>query len=218
LPTSSYSSGKVSPRRGFVEGRNLAIEYRFAEGQYHRLPALAMDFVRRQVAVIVATPTPAALAAKTATATVPIIFNVPGDPIKLGLTASFTRPDGNATGVSFLLSELGGKQLGLLGELLPAASRFGLLINPMNANAPAVSADLKAAAATINVEVTIIEASDGRAIETAFTAFASQAVHALVIGTDPLFYTRRVQLATLATRHGPPAIYNVRASMPKPAA
>ena len=119
---------------GYVEGSNVAIEYRYAEGQYDRLPAMAADLVRRNVAAIVASPTPAALAAKSATATLPIVFSVPDDPAKLGLVASFSRPGGNATGVSFLLSELGAKQMGLLRELVPSATHFGLLVNPANEN------------------------------------------------------------------------------------
>ncbi len=119
---------------GYMEGRNVAIEYRFAEGQYDRLPALAEELVRRQVAVIVAIPIPAAVVAKAATGTIPIVFSVAGDPVKLGLVDSLARPGGNATGVNFFQAELGAKQLGLLRELLPAAARIGLLVNPTNAN------------------------------------------------------------------------------------
>jgi putative ABC transport system substrate-binding protein len=133
---------------GYVEGRNVAIEYRWAEGQYDRLPAMVSELLRRDVAVIAALGTPSALAAKTATTMIPIVFVVSEDPVKLGLVASVARPGGNATGVSYLLSELGAKQLGLLRELVPAASRFGLLVNPNNENAEAITGDLKAAAAT----------------------------------------------------------------------
>jgi len=162
------------------------------------------------VAVIVASPTPAALAAKSATATVPIVFSVPDDPVKLGLVASFSRPGGNATGISFLLSELGAKQMGLLRELVPAATHFGLLVNPANENAEAVTRDLKAAASKIGVEVAIVQASDYREIEVAFATLVRNKADALVVGTDPFFYTRRVQLATLAARHVLPTVYNVR--------
>jgi putative ABC transport system substrate-binding protein len=196
---------------GYVEGRNVAIEYRWAEGQYDRLPAMVGELLRRDVAVIAALGTPSALAAKTATTMIPIVFGVSEDPVKLGLVASIARPGGNATGVSYLLSELGAKQLGLLRELVPAASRFGLLVNPNNENAEAITSDLKAAAATIGVEIDVVRATDSRGIEEAFVALIRNKVHALVVGTDPFFYNRRVQLATLATRHALPTIYNVRA-------
>ena len=186
---------------GYVEGRNLGIEYRFAEGQYDRLPTMANELLRRQVAVIVAMGTPAALAAKAATASLPIVFSVTEDPINLGLVASIARPGGNATGVSFLLSELAPKQLGLLRELLPAASRFGLLVNPKNENAETITRDLKAAAAKISVEISVVQASNSREIEAAFAALVRDKVDALVVATDPFFYSRRVQLTTLATRH-----------------
>jgi putative tryptophan/tyrosine transport system substrate-binding protein len=195
---------------GYVEGRNLVIEYRFAEGQYDRLPDLATELVRRQVAVIVAAPTSAALAAKVATASLPIVFGVPDDPIKLDLVASIARPGSNATGVSFLLSELGPKQLGLLRQLVPAASRFGLLVNPKNENADAITRDLKAAAATIGIEIGIVQASNSHEIEAAFVALVRDKVEALVVGSDPFFYSRRVQLTALAMRHALPAVYNVR--------
>ena len=195
---------------GYVEGRNLGIEYRFAEGQYDRLPTMASELLRRQVAVIVAMGTPAALAAKAATASLPIVFSVTEDPVNLGLVASIARPGGNATGVSFQLSELAPKQLGLLRELLPAASRFGLLVNSKNENAETITRDLKAAAAKISVEISVVQASNSREIEAAFAVLVRDKVDALVIGTDPFFYSRRVQLTTLATRHALPAVYNLR--------
>jgi putative ABC transport system substrate-binding protein len=195
---------------GFVEGQNVAIQFRWADGEYDRLPAMATALVRRQVAVIVAHPTPAALAAKAATASLPIVFNSPDDPIKLGLVASIARPDGNATGVSSLLSELGAKQLGLLRELVPAVSLVGLLVNPKNENAEVIIKDLKVAAATIGVEISVVRASDSHEIEAAFAALVRNKVHALVVGTDPFFYARRLQIVTLATRHALPAVYNVR--------
>jgi len=183
---------------GYVEGRNLGIEYHFAEGQYDRLPSMASELLRRHVAVIVALSTQSALAAKTATTMIPIVFGVSEDPVKLGLVASIARPGGNATGVSFLLSELGAKQLGLLRELVPAASRVGLLVNPNNENAKAIISDLKSAAATIGVEIDVVRAADSHEIEGAFTALARDKVHALVVGTDPFFAGQRVQLVTLA--------------------
>ena len=189
----------------------MTIEYRWAEGQYDRLPAMASELLRRDVAVIAALGTPSALAAKTATTTIPIVFGVSEDPVKLGLVASVARPGGNATGVSYPLSELGAKQLGLLRELVPAARRVGLLVNPSNENAEGITGDLKAAAATIGVEIDVVRATDSHEIEEAFVALIRDKVHALVVGTDPFFYNRRVQLATLATRHALPTIYNVRA-------
>jgi putative tryptophan/tyrosine transport system substrate-binding protein len=195
---------------GYIEGRNVAIEYRYAEGQYDRLPGMATDLVRRQVVAIVASPTPAALAAKSATGTLPIIFSVPDDPVELGLVASISRPGGNATGVSFLLSELAPKQMGLLRELVPPARRFGLLVNPANKNAEGVTRDLKAAATKIGVEVTVAQAGDNREVEVAFATLIRNKADALVVGTDPFFYTRRVQLAILAAHHSLPTVYNVR--------
>src|SRR2546430_6712261 len=165
---------------GYVEGHNLGIEYRFAEGQYDRLPTMASELLRRQVAVIVAMGTPAALAAKAATASLPIVFSVTEDPVNLGLVASIARTGGNATGVSFLLSELAPKQLGLLRELVPAASRFGLLVNPNNENAKAISSDLKAATATIGVEIEVVRATNSREIEAAFAALVRDKVDAVV--------------------------------------
>jgi putative tryptophan/tyrosine transport system substrate-binding protein len=195
---------------GYVEGRNVAIEYRWAEGQYDRLPAMASDFARRQVAVIVANTTPAALAAKSVTATLPIVFAVSEDPVELGLVAGLPRPGGNATGVSFLLSELGAKQLGLLHELVPSTAHFGLLVNPGNENAESITRTMKAAASVIGVEITVVEATDSREIEAAFATLVRSKASALVVGTDPFFYTRRVQLVTLTARHALPTVFNVR--------
>jgi putative tryptophan/tyrosine transport system substrate-binding protein len=195
---------------GYTEGRNVAIEYRWAEGRYDRMPALAEELVRRQVAVIVASPTPPALVAKAATATVPIVFGVTDDPVKLGLVKSLARPDGNATGVYFFLSDLAAKQLGLLRELAPAATRIGLLVNPDNANAAAVTREMAAAASAVGVEIEVVRASDSAAIDTAFAALVRNKTGALVVGADPFFFNRRAQLATLATRHAIPAIYTVR--------
>jgi putative ABC transport system substrate-binding protein len=141
---------------------------------------------------------------------IPIVFGVSEDPVKLGLVASIARPGGNATGVSFPLSELGAKQLGLLRELVPAASRVGLLVNPNNENAKAIISDLESAAATVGVEIDVVRAADSREIEGAFTALARDKVHALVVGTDPFFFSQRVQLVTLAMRHALPTVYNVR--------
>jgi putative ABC transport system substrate-binding protein len=198
---------------GYVEGRNLAIESRLAEGQYDRLPTMAAELVRRQVTVIVASPTPAALAAKAATTTIPIVFGVTDDPVKLGLVASLARPGGNATGINFYIAELGlsAKRLGLLRELVPWATRIAALVNPKNApNAEAVTRDVAAAAAAIGVRIDVIHASDSREIEAAFATLVRNRAEALLVGTDPFFYSRRLQLATLATRHAIPAVYTVR--------
>jgi len=195
---------------GYVEGRSLAIEYHWAEGQYDRLPAMAAELVRRQVAVIVAAPIPAAVAARAATATVPIVFSVAGDPVKLGLVAGLARPGGNATGVNFFQAELGAKQLGLLRELLPRAAHIGLLVNPSNANVEGVTKDVTAAAATIGLQIAVVRASDSREIEAAFAMLVRNKADALMVGADSLFFNRRLQLVTLATRHAIPAVYFVR--------
>jgi len=195
---------------GYVEGRNVAIEYRFVEGQYDRLPTMAEEMVRRQVAVIVAFPIPAAVAAKAATTTIPIVFNVAGDPVKLGLVAGLAQPGGNATGVNSFLAELGAKHLGLLRELLPTATRVGLLVNPTNENVEGVTKDVAAAADTLGVQIDVVRASNSREIEAAFATLVRNKVNALLIGPDVFFSSRRVQLATLTARHAIPAIMNVR--------
>jgi putative tryptophan/tyrosine transport system substrate-binding protein len=195
---------------GYVEGRNVAIEYRFAEGKYDRLPALAAELVRRQVAVIVAVPTPAALAAKAATTTIPIVFTAGEDPVKVGLVANLARPGGNVTGGSILFADLGPKQLGLLRELVPTAVRIGLLVNPTNMNAADVTKDLTAAGAAMGVQIEIVQASSILEIDAAFASLVRKRVDALVAGTDSFFFNRRLQLATLATRHAIPAVYNAR--------
>jgi putative ABC transport system substrate-binding protein len=195
---------------GYIEGRNVVIEYRWAEGKYDRMPTMAEELLRGQVAVIVASPTPPALVAKAATATVPIVFGVTDDPIKLGLVTSLARPDGNATGVYFFLSGLAAKQLGLLRELVPTASRIGLLVNPENANAEAVTREMAAAVSTLGLQIEVVRASDVQGIEAAFAALARNKTDALVVGADPFFFFRRTQFATLATRHAIPAVYTVR--------
>ena len=196
---------------GYVEGRNVAIEYHWAEGQYDLLPAMAAELVRRQPAVIVASPATAAVAAKAATATIPIVFNAAVDPVKLGIVASLARPGGNATGVNFFQAELGAKQLGLLRELLPTAARIGLLINPTNPNFEDVTKDVMAAAATIGVQIDVVQASDSREIEATLATLSRNQGDALVVSGDTLFYIRRLQLATLATRYAIPAVYTDRA-------
>ena len=195
---------------GYVEARDVAIEYRWAEGQYDRLPAMAAELVRRRVAVIVASPIPAAVAAKSATTTIPIVFYVGGDPVELGLVASLNRPGGNATGVNYFVAELGSKQLELLHELLPTAVRVGLMVNPTNENVEGSTKDVTAAAATMGLQIDIVQASDSREIEAAFATLVRNRADALVIGADPFLTSRRLQLATLATRHAIPAITGIR--------
>ena len=196
---------------GYVEGRNVVIESHWAEGQYNRLPAMASEMVRRQVAVIVATGgTAAALAAKAATTTIPLVFSVTDDPVALGLVSSLARPGGNATGVTFLLAELGAKQLGLLRELAPTATRIGLLVNPNNTTSKGQTSDVVAAASAVGATIDVVRASDSREIDAAFAALVRNRADALLVGTDPFLYSRRVQLATLAARHAIPTIYPVR--------
>src|SRR5258707_5563578 len=170
---------------------------------------MVAELVHRQVAAIVAFPIPAAIAAKAATATIPIVFNVAGDPVKLGLVASLARPGSNATGVNSFLAELGAKQLGLLHELLPKAARIGLLVNPTNANVEGVTKDVTAAAATLGVQIDVVQASDSREIEAAFTTLVRNKANALLIGADVFFSSRRVQPANLTTRHATPSVQNV---------
>ena len=195
---------------GYVEGENVAIEYRWAQGQLDRLPALAAELVRRQVAVIAAFGDIAAVAAKTATTAIPIVFGVSENPVKAGLVASLNRPGSNATGINFLGAELGSKQLGLLHELVPAAVRVGLLVNPRVPQTETVTRDVAAAASAIGLQIDVVEASESREIEAAFRTLVRNRADALVIGADPFFASRRLQLATLATRHAIPAIFNIR--------
>jgi putative ABC transport system substrate-binding protein len=196
---------------GYVEGRNVGIEYRWAQNQYDRLPALASDLVRRQVSVIVATGnTSAALAAKAATTTIPIVFTTAADPTKLGLVASFNRPGGNVTGVSFLVNELGSKRLQLLHELVPAAAAIGVLLNPTGPNSQTETRDVQAAARVLGLHLHVENASSERDIDTAFARFTQQRVNALFVAGDAYFVARRDQLAALAARHALPGSYNVR--------
>jgi len=196
---------------GYIEGRDVAIEYRFANGQYHRLPELAADLVHRQVNVIVTPPsTAAALAAKAATQTIPIVFAVTDDPTKFGLVASLSRPGGNATGVNFFVAELVAKRLAMLHELIPAAAHVAMLVNPDNANTESVKRELMAAASALGMQIDILHARDGREIEAAFAALVRPKTDALLVGPDSVFQNRRVQLATLAVRHQVPTVFPVR--------
>jgi putative ABC transport system substrate-binding protein len=192
---------------GYVEGQNVTIEYRWAEGHYDRLPALAADLVQQKVTVIAATTTPAALAAKAATSTVPIVFTTGGDPIKLGLVASLRRPGGNVTGSTQLSVEVGPKRLELARELFPGATTVALLVNPANPLAATVSKDLQAVADTLGLRLHVLHASTEADFEAA-CATAAQLRVALVISTpDPLFGSHAAQLGALALRHSVPAIY-----------
>jgi putative ABC transport system substrate-binding protein len=197
---------------GYVEGENVAIEYRWAEAQIDRLPELAAELVRRQVAVIVASVGPApVLAAKAATTTTPIVFIVPEDPVRLGLVASLARPDGNLTGVNFFTSELTAKRLGLLRELVPTAVRVAVLINPDNATTTETALrDLQSAARAMGVQIQVLKASTSREIDAAFATFLREPPDALFVVGDPLFNSRRVQLVHLATLHKVPATYSQR--------
>ena len=197
---------------GYVENKNVAIEYRYAEGQYDRLPLLAADLVRRQAAVIVAAPnTNAARAAIAASSGTPVVFNVSDDPVKLGLVASLNRPGGNATGVNSLMSEVVAKRLGLLREFVPAAARFGALVNPIAATTEAFVKEFTAAAATLNVHFEIVQARDDHEIEVGFATLARNKTDALMVAPDTFFASRNVQIVTLAMRHAIPAVYTVRA-------
>jgi putative ABC transport system substrate-binding protein len=196
---------------GYVEGQNVAVQYRWADGQYDRLPALMADLVRRQATVIAATTTPAALAAKAATTTIPVVFVTDGDPVQLGLTASLSRPGGNVTGVTNLNVEVAPKRLELVHELVPAAPVIGLLVNPANRLAEAVSQDLHDAARTLGLQLHVLYATSEHDFEAVFTALVQRQGPALVIASaDPLFGSRAAQLGALALRHAVPAVYQFR--------
>jgi putative tryptophan/tyrosine transport system substrate-binding protein len=197
---------------GYVEGENVAIEYLWAEGQFDRLPELAAELVRRPVAVIVAPQGPApVLAAKAATTTIPIVFNVGEDPVGLGLVASLGRPAGNLTGINFFSGELNAKRLELLRELVPGAAHVAALVNPANgANAETQSRDLEAAARAMGLQIQVHNASTSREVNAAFATLVRKRPDALFVGGDSLFTSRRVQLALLAAHHSIPAIYSSR--------
>ena len=194
---------------GYVEGENVAIEYRWAENQLDRLPALAAELVRRQVAVIVtAEGPPAAFAAKAATTTIPIVFTVSDDPVRLGLVASLARPGGNLTGINFVSSELVAKRLELLRELVPGAARVAVLVNPANTtNTETTLRDVEPAARAVGLQIQVLNAGTSREIDAAFATIVRERPDALFVGNDPLFTSRRVQLVQLAARHAIPATY-----------
>jgi putative ABC transport system substrate-binding protein len=196
---------------GFIEGQNLAVEYRWAEGRNDKLPELTADLVRRQVAVIVAPTTPSVLAAKTATKTIPIVFFTAGDPIDLGLVTSLSRPDSNLTGATTLTLEVGPKWLQLMREMVPKANSLALLINPTSPNlAETQSRDLQAAARSQGVQLHVLRASTEQDFETAFASVVQLRAGGLVISSDSFFFTRSAQLAKLALRHAVPTIFGFR--------
>jgi putative tryptophan/tyrosine transport system substrate-binding protein len=195
---------------GYVEGQNVAIEYRGAESLYDRLPSLAADLAQRRVTVIVTPGTAAAVAAKTVTATVPIVFNIAIDPVQSGLVASLSHPGGNITGVSLMEAELAGKRLDLLHELLPTASVVALLVNPSNPVTASETTNLKDAARTLGLRARALEARTPMEIDAAFKTLADLQVGALVVSADTFFTSQRAQIVALAARQGVPAIYVYR--------
>jgi putative tryptophan/tyrosine transport system substrate-binding protein len=193
---------------GYVEAQNVAIEYRWAEGHYDRLPELAADLVGRKVDVIVSTGgAPTALAAKSATPTIPIVFRIGGDAVELGLVASLGRPGGNLTGVSLLADELLPKRFELLSEVVPQARLIALLVNPGNANAERNMRDVQEAARTKEVQLHILRAGSETEIDAAFASLVAVHAGALIVGADPFLTSRRERLVALASRHAVPAIY-----------
>jgi putative ABC transport system substrate-binding protein len=196
---------------GYIEGQNVAIEYRWAEGRYDRLPALAADLVKRQVAVIAATGGIAASrAAVEATATIPIVFSSGSDPVKRGLVASLSRPGGNATGVYLVIGALDPKKLGLLRELVPQATLVGALLNPNTEDFQIRSAGVQEAARTVGQQIHLVYASTERGLDSAFAELSRLRAGALVVGADPFFNSRRDQIVALAARYAIPAIYEGR--------
>jgi putative ABC transport system substrate-binding protein len=195
---------------GYVEGQNVAIEYRWAEGQYDRLAALAGDLVHRQVSVIAATSTPANLVAKAATSTIPIVFTTGSDPVQIGLVANLSRPGGNVTGVTQLTVEVLPKRLELARELVPTATLVAVLVNPTNPNVETVTGELRTAAVTLGLQLSVLRASTEADIDDAFTNFLQQRASALIIGADAFFNSRSEQLAALTIRHSVPAIFEYR--------
>lgn len=209
LPAAAYRRGLE--QTGFVEGKNVLIESRWADGQYDRLPEFIADLIRRNVAVIMAGGPPAALAAKKATSTIPVVFTTGDDPVQVGLVTSINRPGGNVTGVHIFFSELESKKLGLLRELVPQATVIAALVNPKFTTAKNQTTELQEAARTFGQQIQIINASGERELDTAFASMAQSQVGALLVAADPFFNTRREQIVSLAARYGIPAVYEQRA-------
>jgi putative ABC transport system substrate-binding protein len=196
---------------GYVEGRNVAIEYRWAEGQYDQMPALVADFLRRKTAVIAVTGSTAAVqAAKAATQTIPIVFAMGADPVKFGLVASMNRPGSNVTGVSFLANLLVAKQVEVLHELIPVATILGFLVNPNNPNAEQDTNNARMAADTLSCKLVVVRAHKDDEVESAFAIFTQERTNALLVSPDPLFSSLRDHLVALAIRHALPTMYNAR--------
>jgi putative ABC transport system substrate-binding protein len=196
---------------GFVEGQNVAIDFRWADGQYDKLPMIAAELVRREVTVIVAGGgAPAVLPAMAATTTIPIVFSTGGDPVKLGLVSSLNRPGGNATGVYVFAADIEAKRLGLLRDLVPTSALIGVLLNPNNPNAKTQSKDVQEAARAMGQKIQIVHAGTEAALGTTFTTLTQMRADALSVGGDPFFNSRRNLLILLATRHGIPTMYDQR--------
>ena len=195
---------------GYVDGKHVTIEYRWAQGDYSRLPALVADLIQRKAAVILTGATPVTRAAKAASTTVPIVFVIGADPIKVGLVASLNRPGGNVTGVSFLANSLLPKQFELLHETVPKAASIGFIVNPINPNAAADTRDVQAAADALGRKLSVVQARTDSDFETAFATLVQNGVGALCVDIDPFFITRPRQLVALAARHALPAIYPLR--------
>jgi putative ABC transport system substrate-binding protein len=195
---------------GYIEGQNVAIEYRWPEGRYDRLPTLAADLVQRQVAVIVAGGPPAAHAAKAATSTISIVFTSGDDPVGAGLVSSVNRPGANITGVHLFLTELNAKKLGLMRDLLPHVKAMAVLLNPTSQNANPQSKELQTAARALGLQIDIFNASSESEIEAAFATLVQQQLGALIVGNDPFFVSRREQIVALAASHSVPVVYDLR--------
>jgi putative ABC transport system substrate-binding protein len=195
---------------GYAEGRDVAVDDRWAEGQYERLPGLANDLVARNVSVLVAFTTPAALAAKAATTTIPVVFTTISDPVQVGLVASFNRPGGNITGASYQNLEIGPKLLELMREVLPAATSMALLVNQTNPNTEAQATNLQAVARTLGLALHVLRVSNERELDAAFAALKQLKAEGLVVGGDPYLNSRNAQIAELALRQALPAIYPSR--------
>jgi ABC-type uncharacterized transport system substrate-binding protein len=196
---------------GFFEGRNATIEYRWDEdGRYDRLPAMAADLLKQRVAVLFASPIPAALAAKAATTSIPIVFAIGSDPVETGLVVSLNRPGGNVTGATFLSVELGAKRLELLRDFVPKIASIGLLVNPNNPNAAVQTKEMQAATTALGLHLNVLSAGSQSDFDNAFATLVQQRTDALVVSADPFFFSHRDQLVALAMRHSMPAIYYAR--------
>jgi putative ABC transport system substrate-binding protein len=195
---------------GFVEGRNVTIEYRWADGQFDRLPVLAADLAQRRSAVIVTSGIGSALVAKTAAPSIPLVFLSGDDPVKFGLAASLNRPGGNATGVAWLTSVLVAKRLELVRELVPVSGTVAVLVNPLSPESAPQRQEVQEAARTLGQPIEILEASDARELDSAFATFDVRPARALIVTTDPFLYSQRDQIVSLAARHAVPAVYDRR--------